>query len=226
MKNIGQEGRTVLFVSHNMAAITRLCKRAILIDDGQVIMDGPSQQVVGAYIIGGHGPKALREWPTMESAPGGDVARLRAVRVKAEDGRITNFADIREPVILEMDFEVIKPGYVLLPHFELLNEEGLVIFTTLDQDPLWRGRPRPAGKYVSSTRIPGNFLSEGMVFVEAANTTLYPTVSQFSVRDAVAFQVIDSHDGDSARGDWVGNLDGIVRPILKWDTQYAPYNPT
>ena len=221
MQNIGQEGRTVLFVSHNMPAITRLCKRAILIDDGKVVMDGPSQHVVGSYVIGGHGPKAEKEWPIMEDAPGGEIARLRAVRVKTEDGKITSSVDIREPVIIDIEYDVIKPGYILLPHFELFNGEGSPIFIALDHDVTWRQRPRPVGAYVSSAVIPGNLLSEGMVFVEPANTTIDPLMPQFCVRDAVAFQVVDSHDGNSARGDWVGDLPGIVRPLLKWSTQYS-----
>ena len=224
MQDVGREGRTVLFVSHNMQAITRLCNRAILLEEGSVLLDGPSHQVVGSYVNEGRRVTALREWRDSVKAPGGEVARLRAVRVKTEDDHITDVVDIRQPVILEMDYEVIKPGRVLLPYFELFNEEGVPIFTNLDQDPLWRGRPRPAGKYTSTTWIPGNFLSEGMVFVEAANIALDPRICQFSQREAVAFQVIDSHDGNSARGDWVGNLDGIVRPLLKWNTQYSPNN--
>mgnify|MGYP005846006273 CR=1 FL=1 len=220
MQTIGSEGRTVLFVSHNMPAITRLCKRAILIDQGRVVMDGPAQNVVGAYIVGGHGPKAVREWPCAEEAPGGEISRLRSVRVKTQDGNTTAVIDIREPVIIEIEYDVIKAGYVLLPHFELFNGEGNPIFISLDQDAAWRKRPRPIGTYISRAVIPGNLLSEGLVFVEPANTTLDPIVPQFCVRDAVAFQVIDSHDGNSARGDWVGDLPGIVRPMLSWETRF------
>jgi lipopolysaccharide transport system ATP-binding protein len=224
MQDVGQEGRTVLFVSHNMAAINRLCRRTILINEGSVSLDGPSQEVIGSYLIGEQGPQAVREWPNAMEAPGADVARLRAVRVKLEDGQVTTLVDIRQPVIIEMDYEVIKPGYVLLPHFELFNGEGIPIFISLDQDPLWRGRQRPEGLFVSQALIPGNLLSEGMVFVEPANATLDPNIKQYCVADAVAFQVVDSHDGNSARGDWVGDLPGVVRPLLQWNTQYLPNN--
>src|SRR3990172_2695500 len=63
MKEVGQEGRTVLFVSHNMQAITRLCERVILLREGSVFIDGPSHQVVGSYLNAGQGPVACREWP-------------------------------------------------------------------------------------------------------------------------------------------------------------------
>jgi lipopolysaccharide transport system ATP-binding protein len=93
----------------------------------------------------------------------------------------------------------------------------------VDQDPDWRRRPRPAGCFKSTVRIPGNLLTEGTHFVEALAATLEPPVLQFSEREAVAFEVIDSLEGDSARGDWTGNLRGAMRPLLPWETEYSPY---
>ncbi len=90
MENIGQQGRTVLFVSHNMPAMTRLCQRVILMDEGRIIEDGPSNEVVSNYLFSGSDIKASREWPEPESAPGGRFVRLRAVRVKTEDGLLTS----------------------------------------------------------------------------------------------------------------------------------------
>jgi lipopolysaccharide transport system ATP-binding protein len=49
-----------------------------------------------------------------------------------------------------------------------------------------------------------------------------PIVVHFYEADAVAFQVIDSLDGDSARGDYAGHLPGVVRPLLNWTTQFNP----
>ena len=51
--------------------------------------------------------------------------------------------------------------------------------------------------------------------------TLNPNALQFSARDVVAFQVIDSLDGDSARGDWAGRIPGVVRPLLEWETRFS-----
>jgi len=71
MQDVGQQGRTVLFVSHNMQAITRLCKRTILLDEGKIIADGPSHKVVGVYLNSGRGTTASREWPDPTNAPAG-----------------------------------------------------------------------------------------------------------------------------------------------------------
>ena len=161
MQDVGQAGRTVLFISHNLPAITRLCERVILLEEGKVLGDGTSHHVVSAYLNSGHGTTAAREWPDSTKAPGSEVARLRAVYVRTEDGQITDAVDIRRPVALEMEYEVLRPGYVLSGSFGLSNEEGVLVFRTADHDPAWRRRPRPAGRYVSAAWIPGNFLSEG-----------------------------------------------------------------
>ena len=60
------------------------------------------------------------------------------------------------------------------------------------------------------------------MFIDVFLATLNPLVRQFFERQAVAFQVIDSPDGDSARGDWAGRLGGVVRPLLKWSTVFSP----
>ena len=224
MEDVGQYGRTVLFVSHSMPAITRLCPRTILLDDGCLISDGPSSEVVSSYLSVGKGTSALKEWPDLKKAPTGDVARLRAVRVRNEDGHISDSFDIRRPVTVEMEYEVLDGGYILMPHFHFFDSEGLHVFSSLDQDPAWRRKPRPKGNYCSIAKIPGNLLSEGMLYVTAGMVTLMPTLFQFKAPDAVSFNVVDAQEGDSARGDWTKHMAGAFRPLLKWQTDYHPFD--
>lgn len=220
MEDVGQHGRTVLFVSHNMPAVTRLCKRCLLLESGRLVKDGPAHEVVSAYLHSDTGTTAEREWADADSAPGGEIARLRAVKVRDQDGLISEALDIRQPVTIEMTFEVLRSGAVLLPFFMFYNEEGLLAFAANDLDPAWRGRPRPQGEYRSSVHIPGNLLAEGSLFVGAGLTSEGPVV-QFYVSEAVAFHVIDSLDGNSARGDFGGHMLGVVRPMLPWSTQFT-----
>ncbi|MBX7233108.1 MAG: ATP-binding cassette domain-containing protein [Caldilineales bacterium] len=223
MEDVGHLGRTVLFVSHNMPAVTRLCPRSILIDGG-LLMDAPSPEVVNAYLNSGMDTAAAREWPNLAQAPGGDIVRLRAVRVRGQDGRVAETVDIRQPVSIEMEFDVLRPGYALLPHYHFYHEEGVLAFESIDSDPEWRRRPRPPGRYRSLVHLPGNFMGEGMMYVEAALVTLEPVISQFWERNVVTFQVVDPVEGDSARGDWVGRMDAAVRPMLAWNTDFQPYD--
>jgi lipopolysaccharide transport system ATP-binding protein len=222
MQDVGRQGRTVLFVSHNMPAITRLCPRSILLDGGKVLRDGPSNKVVSAYLGNGLGKTAEREWPDINKAPGNDIVRLRAVRVRTEDGLISDAIDIRRSVGIEIEFDVLKPGYVLVPNYHFFNEEGVYVFVASDHDPSWQRQPRIRGRYVSTAWIPGNFLSEGSMIIGVAVSTMDPVTVHFYERDAVAFQVIDSLDGNSARGDYAGPIPGVVRPLLRWTTQFSP----
>ena len=93
--------------------------------------------------------------------------------------------------------------------------------------PSDRRLPRPAGRYASALKIPGNLLSEGMLFVEPALLTLNPLRTQFRAQSAVAFRVIDSHKGESARADWMGRMNAVMRPLLDWNTRFSPdgHNP-
>ncbi len=222
MGDIGQSGRTVFFVSHNMPSIARLCERTILLDNGRVLQDGPSHEVVGMYLHSGLGTTATREWSDIAKAPGNEIVRLLAVRVRTEDGQVADAVDIRRPVGIEMEFEVLQPGYVLTPNYHFFNEEGINVFVASDLDPQWRRRHRPVGRYISTAWIPGNYLSEGTMIVGAAISTMDPVIVHLYERDAVAFQVIDSLDGDSARGDFAGHMPGVVRPILRWTNEFNP----
>jgi len=219
MESVGKHGRTVLFVSHNMQMVTRLCSRAILLERGQIKDDGPADSVVAAYLTSGRVRSSERVWKNKLESPGGDVARLLAVRVKNDAGQVLESFDIRKPIGIEMEYEVIKSDYLLLPHYNIFNEAGEWLFTTIDTDPNWRGR-RPAGSYTATAWIPGNFFSEGLMFVQSSLFTLEPRTVQFEPRDVVSFQVVDSLDNNSARGDWPGTMKGAVRPLLKWTNDY------
>ena len=222
MEAVTQEGRTVLFVSHNMPAINRICSRAIHLEKGKILDDGPVEKVVANYMRSGTNTTASKEWNEKNTAPQGPAACLLSVKVKDENGQVVDSIDIRKPVVLEMKYEMLESGHVAMPHFGLKNEFGDSIFVTVDQDPAWRGRPRPAGQYISKVEIPGNLLAENIIYVNCHLMTLNPNKLQFSVPSIMSFVVVDSLDGDSARGDFTGlKFPGVVRPLLNWSTDYS-----
>jgi lipopolysaccharide transport system ATP-binding protein len=221
MRDVGRHGRTVLFVSHNLLAVKRLCERTILVDGGKIWKDGPSDDVVSAYLNAGRETTALREWPVRDTAPGGDVVRLRAVRVRTADGQPAEMVDIRHPVAVQMEYEVLEAGHVLLPNFQFFNEAGVHMFSSHDLDPAWRQRRRATGHYVSTVLVPGNLLADGTVTISVGMETVAPRLFQFYVHDAVTFRVVDTLDGDTARGDYVGKINGVVRPRLDWTTDVS-----
>jgi lipopolysaccharide transport system ATP-binding protein len=222
MEDVHQHGRTILFVSHNMDAVTRLCERALLISHGGIQKDGPASDVASAYLLSTLKTDAIQEWPIAETAPGNAIARLRRVRVRDEAGATVENIDVRQPVGIEMVFDVLTPGRVMAPSVMLYARSGTCVFSAHDLDPEWRQRQRPAGSFTATAWIPGNLLAEGALLVSCGLGSIRPLEVHFFVREAVAFNVTDPGMGDSARGDWDGSIPGVVRPLLKWQTAYRP----
>ena len=222
MKNVGESGRTVLFVSHNMPAITRLCNRAIHLRDGQIVEDGEPGIVVKKYLGNSTGSTAHKNWNDISNAPTGTHARLLEVRVISKNNETIETVDIRRDFGIEIRWEVFKSGLTMQPHIGLWNERSQCIFTSIDINPEWEGKKRPKGLYKSIAWIPGNLMAEGVFYVYVFLHALENRSLQFRAKPAVSFSVIDTIEGDSARGNYGGFFHGVVRPKLQWSTQFKP----
>jgi homopolymeric O-antigen transport system ATP-binding protein len=217
MEDFGATGRTVVFVSHNMQTVAQLCDRVILMERGRIAMDGPSADVVAHYLQTSAGAGSSRTWDDLE-APGDDLVRLRSVRIVDRDGETVDYVDVRDPVGIEIRFRVLRDGPpAVVPKLKLVAE-GRVAFNAMDVDPRW-SEPSPPGEYVATAWIPGNLLNEGLMSVDAAVCSIRsPKLHHHvSVHEAVSFHVQDPAEGDSARGSFLGQWKGVVRPLLDWD---------
>jgi lipopolysaccharide transport system ATP-binding protein len=218
MEAVGREGRTVLFVSHSMPTVLRLCRKAMLLEHGKQVCAGTPHEVVSAYLMAGTGVTGERSWDDSKRGPGDEVARLQAVRVRDAEGRVVDSIDIRQPVTIEVDFwnhaDNVKPSVNL--HF--YNDDGVCLFVTNDFNGVaWKEQQRKRGLVRSICRIPGNFLAEGRVIVRYVAVSSYnPTVIHAMDRDAVSFQVVDHSEGDGVRGEYSNEWPGVVRPMLEW----------
>jgi lipopolysaccharide transport system ATP-binding protein len=224
MEELGQSGRTVLFVSHSMPSVMRLCPRVIFLDDGRVAADGSASAVVEEY-LGRGGSAAVREWADPETAPGDDRIRLRSIRVLDEAGNPQMELDIRQPICVEVEYwnRSGDTGFRPFSNLHFFNSEGTPLFISSDpNNAAPTGQPRAEGLIRTRCRIPGNFFAEGAIFVTAAVSSLDPTVVHAIENDAVIFHVVDPSQGDGVRGDWVGDYPGVVRPMLEWDVSEHP----
>ncbi len=226
-------GKTIIFISHDLNAVERLCDRVLLLANGQIIANGFPGEVIERYKSDGAksmssafpGIKAEHDWPNVATAPSDSVVRLRRVRVCTAEGKTVERIDIRRPVGIEMTFDVLQPGHKLVPNFNFFNEERLHLFYVQETESKWRGVARPVGRFVSTAWIPGNFFSEGSIVVEA-NLSSHIPISSIHIhqRDAVAFSVVDSFAGDSARGDFTGPIGGVIRPLVSWTSDFTADN--
>ena len=222
MSEIGESGRTIIFVSHSMPAILRLCDRAILLEHGRTIMDGPTHAVTSRYLQSAIGRSSVRTWGESD-APGDDIARLRSIRVVPVGRAPAEEIDVREPIDIEVEYFSRAPGDAhpsVGIHF--YNDDGICLFASHDwADAQWTASRRPSGLIRATCRVPGNFLAEGRVTLTVSVATVNPLVNHAVERDAVAFQVVDRSEGDGVRGAYVNEWPGVLRPMLDWHVEVA-----
>ena len=217
MEEVGRQGRTVLFVSHNIPFITRLCQRVILLHEGRILKDGTPLEVATAYLGTAGNEPGAREWGEPESAPGDAVARLKSVRILDAEGAVTDSVDIRQTFFVEVQYwnRVGAARLTAILHFS--NQEGTCLFASNDfNNREWWSAPRRAGLVTARCKIPGNLLAEGRHFVLVALGTYNPNTVHAVVRDAVSVLVVDRSQGDGVRGDYDGEWPGLLRPMLEW----------
>ncbi|MDQ3372278.1 MAG: ABC transporter ATP-binding protein [Acidobacteriota bacterium] len=219
MRDVSQSGRTVLFVSHDMSAITRICNRAIALNKGEMIAEGATADVVREYLSASWGMTAEKIFESDAQMSSSDAVRLKKVRIIDIDGETCGTFDIRKKVGIEATYEVLSGEQILLPNFQVYNQDRTHIFTIQDVSGEWMRQQKKKGEFVSTAWIPGNLMSEGSFFVNVAIVTYLPKMTvHFNALEAVSFSVIDPMTGDTARGDFVGNMDGAVRPLVEWET--------
>jgi lipopolysaccharide transport system ATP-binding protein len=205
-----------------MDAVMRLCQKVILLKYGNLQGIGNSNSIIQSYLREDYGTTALCRWREAE-APRSKIVRLVEVRVHNEEGAVGEVFNISKPVGLTVEYEVLASGSVLTPAFNLFNDRGINIFDSHDTSSEWRAKSKLPGHYFSTVWIPGNLLSEGIVVVGVAIVTPDPFYIHLHEKDAVAFNVVDNFDNNSARGDYVGPFPGVVRPLLKWYTVASNY---
>ena len=220
MGDVAGQGRTVLFVSHNMGAISALCSRAVLLDQGQVLAEGATQDVVASYISRGLDSSGEVVWETESEAPGTEVLKLHAVRVVSQ-GQVTSDVDIDEEVRVEVEYWNFEPGTCASVSIHLVDKSGVVAISTANSpsatlnDDGWSCRPHPVGLFRTACFVPANFLNDGLYKV---GVYLIKDVNrvQAHLDDVVAFTV---HDTGVMRAEYTGVWPGAVRPRMAWETE-------
>ena len=216
MGEVAREGRTVLFVSHNMGAVTRLCTQGILLDRGTVKMQGRSSDIVSQYLSMGSEEGSQFVVADSARAPGNDRFRLRAVRLLDHEGDAMSTFDIRYPITAEIEYELLRPIRNLRVGFRLLSGDGTVVFSTTDMD---EGKShdshRTVGTYVSRCTIPGGFLNQGRYSLSLGIDV--PMVESVVFIDNIVSFFVEPTGG--VVGAIPDNRLGVVCPLLPWTVE-------
>ena len=213
MRDVTGEGRTVIFVSHNMTTVNSLCDRCLLLEQGRVKSLGGTVEVTKLYFGGGAGNGSELRFDNPEARLGDSVARLVHARLVNGDRDLIEFARIDQPVGIEMTFEVLVAGLRLVPNFHIFTQ-GQYAFVS---SPASNSMLDP-GVYRSTMWIPARLLNEGLYYIGLALTSVNPLVVHFNYQDAMYFSVLDDLR-DPSRNDYTLAVPGIIRPRLEWDVQ-------
>ena len=215
MNDVAQQGRTVLFVSHNMSAILRLTQEAIVLKKGQLIKRAPAAEAVDFYLSSGQAESGERIWEADEvplnSAPFNPIS----LRLKDKTGKIIDTIRSTEPLTVEWEYQLTSPVTGLRVGMYLSTMRGEYVFTAFDTDDAQQYEQfssRQAGRYISRCEIPADFFNEGRYSL-GVNASSFGVKRYFMDENALSFNV----DISGAPGmQWAEVRQGPVRPRFDW----------
>lgn len=218
MEDVARKGRTVLFVSHNMGAITRLCGTTLWINAGNLYLDGSTEMVVSRYITSETSLEGEFVWEGGIAKPNITEFKLKAVRVKNLDHQVTSTVDVRKPFQVEIEYEILQHLSFCRVGYRLSTTDGITVFASYDADESEYAGPRSPGHFVSRCTIPGHLLNPGrFVLSFAAGITGVKTLAL--VENVLSFDVIET----GSTGSHITNeRSGFIRPKLDWLKEVVP----
>lgn len=203
------EGRTVLFVTHNMVAVQSLCQRVLLLHNGRIAYDGGVAEGIGRYLRTEGDSASSVSWTQRSGAPKSSSMWVRAVRVGPSD-RSESVEDItmQSEIRVETEFEVTDADRLQHLTYHLVNESGIVVLTSGSG-----ARRFPLGRHHADLSIPGNLLNSGnyqlkLLLVEDGNRVAWER------ENIVTFTVVDRREREHG---WHGKEPGVVQPQLNWN---------
>lgn len=215
------EGRTVLFVSHNMDSITRLCTRAILLKNGGIIKSGGVAKVIETYLNSEYGSTSQKTW---KKNNGNSIVRIHSVKAHDEKFVQSENFKITKKIGITITYEVIEGGHKIHSALNFFNSSGVNIFDSHESNTVLYHDKKQPGFYSTRVWVYENLFSEGVIVVGVALVTHDPFKVHFHDRNAIVFNIIEDIENSPTRGDYVGNLPGIIRPSLKWESQKKTEN--
>jgi len=215
MGDVAQQGRTVLFVSHNMSAILRLTQEAIVLKKGQLIKRAPTAEAVDYYLSSGQAESGERIWEADDVPAASAPFKPISLRIKDRTGKVVDTVRSTEPLTVEWEYQIDAPITGLRLGLYLNTMRGEYVFTTFDTDDARQYEQfgaRQVGRYVSRCELPADFFNEGRYYF-GINASSFGVKRYFMDENALSFNV----DISGAPGtQWPEMRQGPLRPRLDW----------
>lgn len=209
------DGRTVLFVSHNMAAVKSLCTTGIVLEHGKVVFEGGINNSIEFYLKDSQTLRCYRNWEN-EMAPCTDFIKMNEVKVMGSDKKMKLNYLTTEDVSVEFSYSILKTNKLFTHGFNLFNSQGLHILSSHDKDSPTLIKPLSIGSYRKTIEIPKNLLAEGSYTCSFAILRYNPFFVEFHEMEIVGFNILENKYDKSIRGEYSQTIPGLIRPLLNW----------
>ncbi|MDH3554784.1 MAG: polysaccharide ABC transporter ATP-binding protein [Deltaproteobacteria bacterium] len=218
--NVAKEGRTILFVSHNMVAVRNLCNRVIWLDKGTVHQSGASDEVSYAYLRESVKVESVKDARSfIASLPPDEIVQLEAVDIR-QDGETRELMKNGKPVEVEIRYRVLRRVHGLRVYFDILDEEGNILVRTYHDDEAELEEVMVPGRYCSVATIPANLLAPHRYIIRVC-ATIESSLEDYhccvpgGVSIPVQFQWTSkiNHSRPGAR------IISKIQPLIGWRTQ-------
>ncbi|GBG57999.1 sugar ABC transporter ATP-binding protein [Sporomusaceae bacterium FL31] len=216
MQDVGKEGRTVLFVSHNMQAIRQLCHRCILLKKGEIFLDSDVYSVIDQHLetdLITNLTENLSE--IISTLPIDPSFRLNSVNLFQDGKMVVGNVKSGSTLEIQIGYEILRQETGLRVFIDLCDATGEMIFRSFhDEDN--DGIPIvTSGKYVSTVVVPKDFLGP-------TTYQLYIRAGIHNVRSCLPNGIkilLNVHATGMYNRAYVGDtFRGKIAPILKWIT--------
>ncbi|MGD0879886.1 MAG: ABC transporter ATP-binding protein [Anaerolineales bacterium] len=216
MGDVTKGGRTVLYVSHNMASILNLCERTILLERGHFSMSGITNKVISHYLMQG----SVSDGEVVISPEAGgltDDFYFCMIRSLKPGNGVTDQIPLTSGVEIEIVYKVkraLKGANVVI---HLFNDMGTCILssTDVDHDPSLATQVRNPGQYRTRCYIPPDYLRSGRYYI-GVSSSIPNVIVLANLPQVIAFDVVDTGSVDSRTGQ---GRSGVIAPILEWRIQ-------
>jgi lipopolysaccharide transport system ATP-binding protein len=188
MQEVGRDGRTILFVSHNLTAVSQLCEKTLLINEGMVGAYGETSKVIDEYV------NRFSECYAAEYLAGlrGDAGAASVLRVAVCDrlGKVVSQVELSEGFAVEVEYELRESLSGLAVGMQVILDDGLITMISLSDPELAPERlePRKPGRYRASVQFPGKLLNTGKYRIRVGISSRF---SIYDVVENVTFEVED-----------------------------------
>jgi lipopolysaccharide transport system ATP-binding protein len=214
------EGRTVLFVSHNMAAVSTLCSAGVLMQNGTVVDYGVTKKIIDKYILIGNSSEGIVLEEDIKLTSINENLRFKKIALLGKNGVSTSFG-LDENIVLEIDYEVVKYGSKVVPSIHVLNKFGDCVFASFNSDSAnllqdnYFDKVLHEGIYRVSCTIPKHFLNDTHYSISAFLSPDLRFKDMTVAEEVISFEV---HETGDMRKEYKGGWIGQIRPKLEWKT--------